>query len=86
MFNIMLISILSILILVFIYDIFQKNNKTVIDTLNWKSIAKKSGFQMGDYINEFKIENQNRPNKNIIYPIALFILIIFGYFNKKRRQ
>tara|TARA_B100001250_G_scaffold393297_1_gene395949 strand:+ start:143 stop:2464 length:2322 start_codon:yes stop_codon:yes gene_type:complete len=66
--------------------LLQKNNKTVIDTLNWKSIAKKSGFQMGDYINEFKIENQNRPNKNIIYPIALFILIIFGYFNKKRRQ
>ena len=28
---------------------------------------------MGDIITEFKIENLNRPDKKIIYPIALFL-------------
>ena len=36
-------------------------------------------------INEFKIENQNRPKKEIIYPIALILLSIFGYLNIRRR-
>tara|TARA_Y100000758_G_scaffold284580_1_gene234112 strand:- start:445 stop:570 length:126 start_codon:yes stop_codon:yes gene_type:complete len=39
---------------------------------------------MGDYITEFKIENENRPNKKIVYPIALFLLLVFGYLNKRR--
>ncbi len=39
---------------------------------------------MGDYITEFKIENANRPNKKIVYPIALFLLLVFGYLNKRR--
>ncbi|MDA9726771.1 TRAP transporter permease [Candidatus Pelagibacter sp.] len=62
-----------------------EDNKTIIDTLKWNGIAKKSGLDMGDIINEFKIENQNRPNKEIIYPIALILLSIFGYLNIRRR-
>ena len=62
-----------------------EDNKTIIDTLKWNGIAKKSGLDMGDIINEFKIENQNRPKKEIIYPIALILLSIFGYLNIKRR-
>ncbi len=61
------------------------DNKTIIDTLKWNGIAKKSGLDMGDIINEFKIENQSRPKKEIIYPIALVILSIFGYLNIRRR-
>ena len=62
-----------------------EDNKTIIDTLKWNGIAKKSGLDMGDIINEFKIENQNRPKKEIIYPIALILLSIFGYLNVRRR-
>ncbi len=62
-----------------------EDNKTIIDTLKWNGIAKKSGLDMGDIINEFKIENQNRPKKEIIYPIALIVLSIFGYLNVRRR-
>ncbi len=62
-----------------------EDNKTIIDTLTWNGIAKKSGLDMGDIINEFKIENQNRPKKEIVYPIALILLSIFGYLNFKRR-
>ena len=47
--------------------------------------CKKSGLDMGDIINEFKIENQNRPKKEIVYPIALILLSIFGYLNIRRR-
>ena len=62
-----------------------EDNKTIIDTLKWNGIAKKSGLDMVDIINEFKIENQNRPKKEIIYPIALILLSIFGYLNIRRR-
>ncbi len=62
-----------------------EDNKTIIDTLKWNGIAKKSGLDMGDIINEFKIENQNRPKKEIIYPIALILLSIFSYLNIRRR-
>ena len=62
-----------------------EDNKTIIDTLKWNGIAKKSGLDMGDIINEFKIENQNRPKKEIIDPIALILLSIFGYLNIRRR-
>ena len=41
---------------------------------------------MGDYISEFKIENSDRPSKGIIYPIAILLLIIFGYFNYRRKE
>ncbi|MDC2976375.1 TRAP transporter permease [Candidatus Pelagibacter sp.] len=62
-----------------------EDNKTIIDSLKWNGIAKKSGLDMGDIINEFKIENQNRPKKEIIYPIALILLSIIGYLNIRRR-
>ena len=62
-----------------------EDNKTIIDTLKWNGIAKKSGLDMGDIINEFKIENQNRPKTEIVYPIALILLSIFGYLNIRRR-
>ncbi len=65
-------------------DLINQNTTIVVDNLNWKGKAKKSGIEIGDIISEFKIENSNRPDKKIIYPIALIFLIIFGYLNKKR--
>ncbi|MDA7780084.1 hypothetical protein N8922_01955 [Candidatus Pelagibacter sp.] len=35
---------------------------------------------------KFKIENADRPNKGIIYPIAILLLIIFGYLNYRRKE
>ena len=40
---------------------------------------------MGDIISELKIEILDRPHKNIVYPIALIFLMIFGFFNYKRK-
>ena len=54
--------------------------------MSWKGLAKKDGLANGDVITEFKIENLDRPNKAIIYPFALSILLIFGYFNYRRGQ
>ncbi len=64
----------------------KKDDKIVIDNLNWNGKAKKNGFEIGDYISEFKIENADRPSKNIIYPIAILLLVIFGYLNFKRKR
>ena len=66
-------------------NLIKEQDKIIVDTLKWNGKAKKSGFEMGDYIKELKIENSNRPNKNIIYPIAIFLLFIFGYLNSTRR-
>ena len=41
---------------------------------------------MGDIITEFKIENLDRPNKGIVYPFAMILLIIFGYLNYRRKS
>ena len=65
-------------------SIIEQDNKIIVDTLDWKGNAKKSGFQMGDIISELKIENSKRPSKNLVYPIALFFLILFGFLNYKR--
>ena len=65
-------------------NIIKENEKLIVDTLQWNGKAKKSGFEMGDYISEFKIENANRPSKTIIYPLAIILLFIFGYLNSKR--
>jgi TRAP transporter 4TM/12TM fusion protein len=65
-------------------SIIEQDDKIIVDTLNWKGNAKKSGFQMGDIISELKIENSKRPSKNLVYPIALFFLILFGFLNYKR--
>ena len=62
-------------------SLIREENRVIVDTLQWNGKAKKSGFETGDYISEFKIENADRPNKGIIYPIAILLLIIFGYFN-----
>ena len=66
--------------------LFQQDDKVIVDNLKWNGEAKKSGFEIGDYISEFKIENSDRPSKNIVYPIALLLLIIFGYFNFRRLE
>ena len=47
---------------------------------------RKVDFEMGDYISELKIENSNRPSKGIIYPIAILLFLIFGYFNYRRKD
>ena len=64
----------------------KQDDKIVVDNLKWNGEAKKSGFEMGDYISEFKIENSDRPSKNIVYPIAILFLLVFGYFNLKRKE
>ena len=40
---------------------------------------------MGDIISNFKIENPERPNKAIVYLIALIFLFIFGYLNYRSK-
>ena len=61
-----------------------EGDKILVDTIKWNGKAKKDGFEMGDYITEFKIENSNRPDKKLIYPVALFLLLVFGYLNMRR--
>jgi len=67
-------------------SLIRENDRVVVDTLQWNGEAKKIGFETGDYISEFKLENADRPNKGIIYPIAILLLIIFGYFNSRRKE
>jgi len=66
--------------------LLKEDDKIIVDNLKWNGEAKKSGFEMGDYISEFKIENSDRPSKNIVYPIAILLLVVFGYFNLKRKE
>ncbi len=66
--------------------LLKQNDKVVVDNLKWNGQAKRNGFEMGDYISEFKIENSDRPSKNIVYPIAILLLVVFGYFNLKRKE
>ena len=66
--------------------LMKQDDKSIVDNLKWNGEAKKSGFEMGDYISEFKIENSDRPSKNIVYPIAILLLVVFGYFNLKRKE
>ena len=67
-------------------SLIKEENKVVVDILQWNGIAKKDGFQTGDYITEIKVENVDRPNKGIIYPIAILLLSIFGFLNYKRKE
>ena len=64
----------------------KEGNRTVIDNLKWNGRAKKNGFETGDYISEFKIENLDRPSKRVIYPLAILLLIVFGYLNFRRKK
>ena len=66
--------------------VIKENERFIVDTLEWNGKAKKSGFEMGDYISEFKIENADRPSKEIIYPLAIILLFIFGYLNSRRTK
>ena len=65
--------------------LLDQDDRLVVDKLNWKGEAKKSGLQMGDIISNFKIENPERPNKALIYPCATILLFIFGYLNYRRK-
>ena len=67
-------------------SLIKENNKIIVDNLKWNGQAKKSGFEMGDYISELKIENSNRPSKLYVYPIAGIFLLIFGYLNYRRKE
>ena len=67
-------------------SLIKEEKRIVVDNLKWNSKAKKSGFKAGDYISEFKIENLDRPNKGIVYPLAILLLIIFGYLNYRRKD
>jgi TRAP transporter 4TM/12TM fusion protein len=67
-------------------NVVKKENKVIVDNLKWNGLAKKSGFELDDLISEIKVENLDRPSKNIIYPLALFLLLVFGYMNKRRKQ
>ena len=67
-------------------NLIEQDNKLIVDKLDWKGEAKKSGIQMGDIISSFKIENPDRPNKAIIYPFALTFLLLFGFFNYNRKK
>ena len=67
-------------------NIIEENNKYIVDMLQWNGKAKKSGFEIGDYVSELKIENADRPSKSIIYPLAIFILFVFGYLNSRRKS
>jgi len=67
-------------------SLVRKKNKIIVDNLKWNGLAKKSGFEIGDYISELKIENSSRPSKQVIYPIAILLLLIFGYLNYKRKD
>ncbi len=67
-------------------NLAKKDNKIIVDTLKWNGTAKKSGMETGDIISEFKVENLSRPSKSIVYPIALVLLLIFGYLNYRRKK
>ena len=67
-------------------SLIKEDAKVIVDVLQWNGEAKKSGFETGDYISEFKLENADRPNKGVIYPIAILLLIIFGYLNYRRKE
>ena len=64
----------------------EEENNLMVKNLDWKGLAKKSGIENGDIISNFKIENLDRPNKAIVYPIALIFLLVFGYSNYKRKK
>lgn len=64
----------------------DKNKLVIVDTMKWNGLAKKAGFQQGDIISEFKIENRDRPDKDWIYLFALILLGLFGFSNYKREK
>ena len=65
-------------------NLVDEEGKMIVDTLDWKGLAKKDGLEMWDIITEFKIENLDRPNKGIVYPFAFILLLGFGFMNYRR--
>ncbi len=63
-----------------------QKNLTVIDKIKWNSPAKKAGLESEDIINEIKIENLERPKKEIVYPISLGIFIILSFLHYRRKD
>ncbi len=64
----------------------EKNNNIIVDNLKWNGLAKKSGLELDDLISEIKVENLDRPSKNIVYPISTVLFLFFGYRNFKRKN
>ncbi len=64
--------------------LIEKDKNLIVQNLDWKGLAKKSGIEIGDIISNFKIENYGRPNKAVVYPFAAFLLFIFGLLNYRR--
>ena len=64
----------------------EEKKEITVDKLKWNGLAKKSGMITGDIISEFKIQNLDRPNKGLVYPCALILLLFFGYFNYRRKE
>ena len=66
--------------------LIEKDKNLIVQNLDWKGLAKKSGIKTGDIISNFKVENQERPNKAVVYPFAAFLLFIFGLLNYRRSE
>ena len=64
----------------------EKDGALIIDTLQWNGVAKTVVLSNADSIDEFKTTNPNRPDKDIVYPFALLLLLIVGYLNFKRSK
>ena len=65
--------------------LINDEERITVNKIENNILAKKNGFENGDVVTEFKIENLDRPNKAIIYPFSLILLIIFGYLNYRRK-
>ena len=61
-------------------NIAESNDNIIVDTLDWKGNAKKNGLEMEDIISEIKIENFDRPNKDIVYIFSFIVLISSSIF------
>ena len=48
--------------------------------ISWNVNGIRAAVKKG-FLEWFKIENPDRPNKSIVYPFALIFLFIFGYLN-----
>ena len=66
--------------------LINDEERITVNKIENNILGKKNGFEDGDVVTEFKIENLDRPNKAIIYPFSLILLTIFGYFNYRRKE